>query len=338
MKLTAKNFIWMARLTVALLVVSAVSGQFAAYVQGQDYADAIVFSNMDIVVTAGPSSTSEVSFSSFVTNTGTAPITSFRVRFDLRHLNMTETKVNGVAALAVVAELDTYVLVTVTPAQAIQSMTSVTLGLRFVTAFLQQSTGLSPDGSMYIYHLIYYMRTLNEITNLTMSIAMPPYAILQEDVAAPLFPYPTSNYTDGAHLVFVWSTPRLLPGQEIAYIVKYQLSSGAAASTYSGLPVVAIIAGSILTGALLALFLERIPLFLKRAKRLEPPQLAGISDHEAEVVQFITQKGGSCTQKEIYDELNLSQSMVSTILTTLEQRGTVRRFKDGRENMVHIME
>ena len=338
MKLTTKNYIWMARLTVALLVVSAASGQFAAYVQGQDYADTIVFSNMDIVVIAGPSSTSEVSFSSVVTNVGATPITSFRVRFDLRYLNMTETKVDDVAALANVAEADTYVLVTVTPAQAIQSMMSVSLNMKFVTRSVQQSIGLSLDGSMYIYHLIYYMRTLNEITNFTMSIALPPYAILEEDVAAPLFPHPTSNYTDGARSVFVWFTPRLLPGQEIAYIVKYQLPSGVAASTYSGLPVVAIIAGSILTGAMLALFLERIPLFLKRAKRLEPPQLAGISDHEAEVVQFITQKGGSCTQKEIYDELNLSQSMVSTILTTLEQRGTVRRFKDGRENMVHLME
>jgi uncharacterized membrane protein len=338
MKLTTKNYTWMARLTVVLLVVIGASGLFPASVQGQDYADAIVLSNMDIVVTAGSSSASEVSFSSVVTNVGTTPITSFRVRLDLRHLNMTETKVDDVAAMTNVAEVDTYALVTVTPAQAIQSNMSVSLSMKFTTQFLQQSIGLSSDGSMNTCHLIYYMRTLNEITNFTMSIAIPPHAILEEDVAAPLFPHPTSNYTDGSRSVFVWFAPRLLPGQEIAYIVKYQLPSGVGASTYSGLPVVAIIAGSILAGAMLALFFERIPRFLRRAKRLEPPQLAGISDHEAEVVQFITRKGGSCTQKEIYDELNLSQSMVSTILTTLEQRGTVRRFKDGRENMVHLME
>jgi uncharacterized membrane protein len=34
----------------------------------------------------------------------------------------------------------------------------------------------------------------------------------------------------------------------------------------------------------------------------------------------------------------MSQAKVSLILTALEERGLVRRFKDGRENTVHIIE
>jgi len=338
MKPTTKNYMIVARLTAALLVVGGISGQIAACAQGQDNVDAIVFSSTDIVVTALSNGTSEVSFSSLVTNTGPTAISSFRVRFDVRHLNMTETRVDGVVAMAEVTQADRYMLVTVTPVQAIDNTTPATLNIRFVTSSLQQRIGLSPGGSMYIYHFIYYLRPLNEISNLTMSVIMPSYAILQEDVAAPLFPRPTRNYTDGARSVFVWSTPRLLPGQEIAYIVKYQLPIGVIASTNSEFPVVGVAAVSVVTGAILALVLERTPRLLTRLRRPGPIQIAGISNHEAEVIQFIAQKGGSCTQRDIYAELDLSQSMVSTILTTLEQRGTIRRFKEGRENLVHLME
>jgi uncharacterized membrane protein len=34
----------------------------------------------------------------------------------------------------------------------------------------------------------------------------------------------------------------------------------------------------------------------------------------------------------------MSQAKVSLILNNLEERGLVRRFKEGRENMVHLME
>ena len=338
MKSTIKNYMMAARLIAALLVVGGISGQFAAGVQGQDHPEAIVLSSTDIVVTALSNDTSEVSFSSLVMNTGQTAISSFQVRFDVHHLNMMETKVDGVAAVAEVTQADRYMLITVTPVRAIDNTTPATLSIRFATSSIQERIGLSPDGSMYEHHLLYYLNPLNEIRNLTMSVIMPPYAILQEGVAAPLFPRPTSNYTDGSRSVFVWSTPRLLPGQEIAYIVKYQLPVGVTASTYSEILVVGVVTVSVLTGAILALFLERVPRLLIRLRRPGLVQIAGISNHEAEVIQFIAQKGGSCTQRDIYAELNLSQSMVSTILTTLEQRGTIRRFKEGRENLVHLME
>jgi uncharacterized membrane protein len=336
--MTAKNYLVLAHIIATLLVVGGVSGQFAASSQAESYASTVVFSNTRIVVTAESNSTSEVSFSCAVTNNGSTSIASFPIRFDLRSLELTEVQVGGVAALTDVAQADTYVLVTVTPAQPIESMLPVNFTMSFIAPDMQQNIGLTSDGLGYLYHLIYYLRTLNEIRNLTMSIAMPPHAILEQDVAAPLFPDPTFNYTDGERLVFVWFSSQLLPGQEIAFIVKYDLPLEVATSASSALPTVGLVAGSILIGAVVALSVERVPKLLAKRRSSGPPQLVGISDNEAKVVQFLTRKGGSCTQREIYEKLNLSQSMVSTILTTLEQRGTIRRFKDGRENIVHLME
>jgi uncharacterized membrane protein len=336
--LTGTNDLNIIRLIVMVLLVSGVSGQSAGGAQGLNYAGTIILSNTRVFVTAESNSTSEVSFTSIVTNNDTLPVSSFQVRFDMRHLELTRVQVDGVAASTNMSQTETYVLVTIMPAQPILAMASVSLVMEFVTSDVQQSVGLSPDGMSSVYHLIYYLRTLNEITNLTMSIAMPPHSILEQDVAAPLFPDPTFNYTDGERLVFVWSASKLLPGQEIAYIVKYELPIQAAATASSLLPTAAIAIASALIGAAVVLSLDRVPTILKRRKRMEPPKLAGISDNEARVVEFIGQKGGSCTQREIYEELNLSQSMVSTILATLEQRGTIRRFKDGRENVVHLME
>ena len=53
---------------------------------------------------------------------------------------------------------------------------------------------------------------------------------------------------------------------------------------------------------------------------------------------MIRQKGGSCPQKDLYTEFDMSQAKVSLILNNLEERDLVRRFREGRENVVHIME
>ena len=63
-----------------------------------------------------------------------------------------------------------------------------------------------------------------------------------------------------------------------------------------------------------------------------------LSKQEEQVLTFLSKKGGSSPQREIYEELDMSQSLASTILTSLEERKLIRRFREGRENMVHIME
>ena len=65
---------------------------------------------------------------------------------------------------------------------------------------------------------------------------------------------------------------------------------------------------------------------------------SGLFYEEEEVLEVIRQKGGSCPQKDLYTEFDMSQAKVSLILNNLEERGLVRRFREGRENMIHLME
>ena len=68
------------------------------------------------------------------------------------------------------------------------------------------------------------------------------------------------------------------------------------------------------------------------------PQIIQLSKQEEQVLNFLAKKGGSSPQREIYEELDISQSLASTILTSLEERKLIRRFREGRENIVHLME
>lgn len=63
-----------------------------------------------------------------------------------------------------------------------------------------------------------------------------------------------------------------------------------------------------------------------------------ISTQEQEILDLLSVRGGSCPQREIYENLDMSQSMASMMLTSLESRGLIKRLRSGRENIVHIME
>ena len=146
------------------------------------------------------------------------------------------------------------------------------------------------------------------------------------------------NYTDGYRPIYVWFKESMLPGQEVAFIVKYQLPAVILEPQQS--PVDSIIVGIMFLaiGAVSVLFIERIPLILKQFQTRTVVTAIRLSKQEEEILAFLTKKGGSCSQREIYEELDMSQSLASTILTSLEDKKLIRRFKEGRENMVHIME
>jgi uncharacterized membrane protein len=80
------------------------------------------------------------------------------------------------------------------------------------------------------------------------------------------------------------------------------------------------------------------PKAYERIKRIGSVKFVGVTSEEEEVLGVIRRKGGSCPQKDLYTEFDMSQAKVSLILNNLEERGLVRRFREGRENVVHIME
>lgn len=79
------------------------------------------------------------------------------------------------------------------------------------------------------------------------------------------------------------------------------------------------------------------PWVLHAVRRLRHVRYVGITREEQELLSVIERKGGSCPQKVLSVELDMSQAKVSMLLKNLEERGLVRRFRDGRENMVHLM-
>ncbi|MFW9843128.1 MAG: helix-turn-helix transcriptional regulator [Candidatus Thorarchaeota archaeon] len=300
----------------------------------------MLMTNMSIHTELGLESDTTILLKTEFTNTDSVEISSFDIRIDVRVLSINEATINGTPVTTATRVVDNYVLVTFVPDSAIQAGTSGNLFLNFTAYSLQEVIGLDAERAMYDNHLIYYIRSLNEIQNLTFSAALPQHAIVDLDASAPLFPRPMMNLTDGSKSIYLWHADVLLPGQEIVYIIKYQMPAAlvdtpSATATFDPLSIVIITA--LLTG-LLVLMIERLPGWIRGLNSRELIVSGKISSQEQEILDLLNTHGGSCPQREIYENLDMSQSMTSMMLTSLEGRGLIRRLRSGRENIVHIME
>ncbi len=321
--------------SIVVLSLSALNNQTTAAPGAQD----ILMTNMHVHAKLGTDCATEILIETTVTNIGLSDLNSFEMRVDVRGLQVMSARLNGSMADTSASSVNNYMIVTIQPAIPIPSGALMVLNLNFTTQCLQEQIGLNSDGSMYINHLIYYIRPLNEIHNLTFSAALPPHAILHSEAAAPLFPSATSNYTDGTRTVYVWETDILLPGQEIVHIIKYLIPAvllDTAAATTDNSLAIGIIAAIGAAGAIL--IIERIPAWMKRLRTKEFIVSGKISAQEQEILDLLSKRGGSCSQREIYENLDMSQAMASMMLTSLEERGLIKRLRSGRENIVHIME
>ena len=327
--------------TVFILVV-LFSTSSTVQVSGQQVGNQdILMTNMDVNAKLGIDCDTSLIVQSEVWNIGAVSYDFFDIRIDVRSLNVSSASLNGTAIQTAIIPESNYMVVRLYPVTPMAVGSSFRLHLNLTTQCLQERIGLSEDQSMYLNHLIYYIRPFNEIQDLTFTSILPAFAVLQTGVSAPLFPSPSSNYTDGQSSVFVWFSEQLLPGDEVAYIVKYEIP----AAIMETVPVQASLTQLVpfgllflVIGAVAVLFIERIPLVIKRFKTRTVITPVRLSKQEEDILSFLTMRGGSCPQREIYEELDMSQSLASTILTSLEERKLIRRFREGRENMVHIME
>jgi uncharacterized membrane protein len=315
-----------------LLVVLLLGGG-VTQVSGQAGSQDLVMSNMTVTVTMDMESTTSILIDSEVTNVGSTALDYFDLRMDVRSFNVTSATLNGSSAPISIIPESNYNLIRITSSSPIAVNSTLTLNLNITTDSVQDHIGLNNEGTM-----IYYIRPLYQIQNLTFTAILPTYAILQFDAASPLFPNPTMNFTDGFRPIYVWYRDSMLPGQEVAYIVNYQLPAAILEPPQSSLNSVIFGTLFLIIGAVTVLFIERIPKLLKRVQTRTVIAAVRLSKQEEQVLDFLTKKGGSSPQREIYEELDMSQSLASTILTSLEERKLIRRFREGRENMVHIME
>ena len=320
------------------LLALLLSGGGITHVNGQASSQDLVMSNMNVTVTMGTECTTSLFIDSEVTNVGSTTLDHFDLRIDVRSFNVTSASLNGTTASSTVIPESNYNLIRITSPSPLAPNTTLNLNLNLTTDCLQERIGLNDDGTMYVNHLIYYIRPLYQVQNLTFTAILPTHGILQSDASAPLFPNPTMNFTDGFRPIYVWYRDSMLPGQEVVYIVKYQLPAAILESQQSPLNSVIFGLGFLIIGAISVIVIERIPTLLERLQTRTVVTAVRLSKQEEQVLTFLAKKGGSSPQREIYEELDMSQSLASTILTSLEERKLIRRFREGRENMVHIME
>jgi uncharacterized membrane protein len=323
---------------VGFLLAALLSGTAITQVDGQAGSLDVIMSNMYVTAIMGSECTTSLVIDSEVTNVGPTSLDYFDLRIDVRTLNVTGASLNGTNAATTIIPESTYNLVRVMSSSPMANGSMLKLRLNLSTDCLQEQIGLNDDETMYVNHLIYYIRPLYEVQNLTFTAILPSHAILQSDAAAPLFPNPTMNFTDGYHPVYVWYRNQMFPGQEVAFIIKYQLPAAIIQDPPSQLNSLLVGFLALVIGAVSVLFIERIPMLIKRLQSRTVIAPIRLSKQEEEVLNFLTKKGGSSPQREIYEDLDMSQSLASTVLASLEERGLIKRFRTGRENIVHLMD
>lgn len=271
-----------------------------------------------------------------MTNLGASSVDTLSFRIDSLEVLVTLVKVGGVSTSTTIIDYDRYTEIIVNLGQTLESNESVWVELGMLAADFQSDYFLGIDQTKLIGDFIFYVRPATSLANFTFTAILPAEAILSQESVVPIFPDSVSNYTDGSSLAFVWFTNSLEPGQERVFIIQYQTPNYAVApapSFFVEFIVVALL--GVLLGIILAVFGPRI---LYRLRRIGKVRFIGVTSEEEEVLEVIRQKGGSCPQKDLYTEFDMSQAKVSLILNNLEERGLVRRLREGRENVVHIME
>jgi hypothetical protein len=271
-----------------------------------------------------------------MTNLGVSSVDTLSFRIDSLESIVTLVNVDGSATSAVLVDYDRYTEIIIDLEQSVGTDESVMIELGILASDFQSDLSTGVDQTKLLADFVYYIRPMTRFSNFTFTAVLPEEAILSQESVVPLFPDTDSNYTDGSSLAFTWFTEDLQPGQERVFIIKYQTPNYEAPPAESFF-IQSVIIGlvGILLGIILAIFGPRI---IYRLRRIGKVRFIGVTSEEEEVLEVIRQKGGSCPQKDLYTEFDMSQAKVSLILNNLEERGLVRRLREGRENVVHIME
>ncbi|MDH4213364.1 MAG: MarR family transcriptional regulator [Candidatus Thorarchaeota archaeon] len=296
----------------------------------------ILLDPIDIIAVMDNDGLTTVSIRARMVNLGGTSVTELNFRIDSLAAILTLARVNQTSASTLIVERDRYTEVVIDLGLTLDPNESVWIDLGFLASDFQSESVVGADITKLVGDFIYYIRPLTGLANLTFTAVLPTGAMLSQESLDPLFPNTDLNYTDGSSLSFMWYTASLQPGQEKAFIIMYQTPNYEANQIESFVVESIIIAFlGIAVGIGIAVFGPRI---LYRLRQIGKIRFIGVTSEEEEVLEVIRRKGGSCPQKDLYTEFEMSQAKVSLLLNNLEERGLVRRFREGRENVVHIME
>lgn len=297
----------------------------------------VLLSDTTIHSTLLSNGTSIIDYSTKVTNRGSNEIDRVELRVDVRSLTIPQGLWNAKISSLSSSSADTYNILTIIFSTPLLVDEIIDIEFTIRTDDLQEQYGTCPDTGLCLHNMIFYVRPIQEFQNFTFIATLPVHAILAND-SSPVFPEAQSNFTDGRTLGFRWLTDQLLPGQEKVYILKYGQLMTTTAVSNTPVDNTAWILLSLLIGGVSVIIIERIPRFVLKLRNQKMPVVVGITHHENNVLRLLQRKGGSCPQRLIYEELDMSQSLASMVLSGLEERGLIKRMRDGRENMVYIIE
>jgi len=325
----ARNLIF---LLTAIILISMMQHDVSAQT-----ASDLLMEDVNVHAVLTSTGRSYVTFSANVTNRGVSDVDSFDIRVDLRDLEIESATVEGANASTSIVPQSNFALLRIAPETALISQASHQVEIKYTTDILQESVGICDVRNLCLENALFYVRPLNEFADFTFKITLPPHAVLDAE-SSPLFPQPTANFTDGASMLFVWETGQILPGQEQVYIIKYGLQNIQPAVIDSSMNTLLLVILAGFSGAAIIVVAQKLPSLIRAARVPRAITDHGMTEHEQQVIQILSRKGGSCSQRDVYDELGMSQSLASMVLTGLEQRGVIRRFREGRENIVHLVE
>ena len=317
----------------AILLLSGIPQEVSA----QDITLNLVMEDVQVHAVLNENGTSFITFSANVTNIGPTTLDSFDVRVDLRDISIDSSVIDGTNSSSVVISESNYALIRLSPQTSFSPLTSHQVEVEFSSNMLQENVGICEVRNICLTTAIFYVRPLNEFRNFVFKVTLPPHAILDTE-SSPLYPAPTQNFTDGRSLIFLWETEQILPGQERVFIIKYGTPNSEPVLAGLDINIVPFLLFAAVGGAVVVVVAQKLPEIIRTARVPRALRGQGMTEHEEQIIQLLTRKGGSCSQRDIYDDLGMSQSLASMVLTGLEQRGVVRRFREGRKNVVHLID
>jgi uncharacterized membrane protein len=271
-----------------------------------------------------------------VINLESEPLQGADIRIDSLDVAILSASVDGEVITSSMTTMERHTMVSLPFTQELGGNESVWIHLELRVDDLQSSLEQDSITQFSYGSMTYYVRPHVPVSNFTFIAILPGHSSLSHDSVVPLFPQSNGNFTDGVSMAFVWYNSALLPGQEKVFIVRYQIPTVSEVSG-SNFPLLLGIVGAL--GVLLGLGgAISAPRLRKRLRRLGAVQYTGITNEESMIIESIQMKGGSCSQKDLYRQLDISESKLSLVLSGLEEKGIISRIRNGRENFIHIME
>ncbi len=324
------------RFFLALMILLVVTSMSLKGVAAQsDDAGEILFDPVDIKAMIHSNGTTTIIFEAQVHYFGLDTLTEVEVRVDSLDITIVSASSDDEATSATVEQMDRHSMITVDLQNGISAGETKRIQLQILSGDLQSSMGITID-SIREGNFVYYMRPHIAIANVTFIAFLPNHAFLAHTSSVPLFPKADANFTDGESLAFVWHVSSLQPGQESVFIVQFQEYTDPVVEAQDPLlSSVLLSTASFIAG----LMVSKVgPRMVSRLRRIRVVQYQGLTSEEEKIVDALKTKGGFCPQKELYHQLDMSESKLSLVLAGMEERGLVKRFREGRQNVVHIIE